>query len=203
MNKFDLLSKDDVETVVIDEDILQRIFEYFTTEPITPQLLRSKAITYILLDTGIRLNELRQLKVKDIDLINNQINLKYTKTNKNRTVFITDKTNETINDYLELVEPEDYFIININSRNQMSHQGIYKFLDDIKKKLNLPSKVSLSFHKFRHTYATTCLEQGASLEFLRKTLGHSDLSTTQKYLHLSNSKLKAEHNTCTPINIFK
>ena len=55
MAKFDLLSKDDVETITIEKSVINRIFNYFLTEPITPHLLRSRTITYILLDTRIRL----------------------------------------------------------------------------------------------------------------------------------------------------
>ncbi|XMB66932.1 hypothetical protein RI065_11690 [Mycoplasmatota bacterium zrk1] len=51
-------------------------------------------------------------------------------------------------------------------------------------------------------YATSCLENGASLEFLRKTLGHTELSTTQKYLHLSKTKLQEEHIRYSPLSSF-
>ncbi|XMB85403.1 tyrosine-type recombinase/integrase [Mycoplasmatota bacterium WC44] len=201
MCNFDLLSRDDVETVTIDKSILYSILTYFETEAKTPLLLRSKVITYILLDTGIRLNELRELRVNDLKIYKNQINLKYTKTNRHRTVFLTDNTVSIIEEYLKVVEPTDYLIVNITTKEKLSRYGMYKFFDEIKRKLNIPTNVSLSFHKFRHTYATLCLEHGASLEFIRKTLGHSDITTTQKYLHLSNNKLRTEHNMCSPVNL--
>ncbi|QVK21737.1 tyrosine-type recombinase/integrase [Mycoplasmatota bacterium] len=201
MSNFKLLDKDDIETVIIQKDILNAVFAFFQTAPSKPHILRSRAIVYILLDTGIRRNELRQLKVTDLDLENNQINLKFTKTKKHRSVFITDYTKQSIEEYISVVKPTDYLLIDDISRRQLTYYGMYKFFEEIKRKLNLPGEISLSFHKFRHTYATTCLEQGASLEFIRKTLGHSSITITQKYLHLSNNKLKDEHKVCTPINI--
>ncbi len=202
MRNFDLLSRDDTETIIIDHEILKRIFSYFSIAESTEGNIRTQAMIYILLDTGIRLNELRMMKTKDIDLSKNQIELRYTKTKKNRTLFISDKTNEIISNYLRIVSPGEYFLINLDDREQISRQGMYKSINRLKKKLKIPQSVSLSFHKFRHTYATTCLEQGATLEFLRKTLGHSELSTTQKYLHLSKTRLQSEHNNCSPLNLY-
>ena len=73
-------------------------------------------------------------------------------------------------------------------------------LKKIKRKLNLPNEVNLSFHKLKDNYAAYYLENGASLEFVRKTIGHHNLTITQKYLHLSNYKLQEEHMLTSPIN---
>ncbi|QVK21806.1 tyrosine-type recombinase/integrase [Mycoplasmatota bacterium] len=64
----------------------------------------------------------------------------------------------------------------------------------------LTPKSSISFHKFRHTYATNYLENGANIEFVRETLGHAKITTTQEYLHLSNNHLKEQHSKYSPIN---
>lgn len=73
-------------------------------------------------------------------------------------------------------------------------------LKKLKRKLGLPNEVKISFHKLRHIYATYCLESGASLEFVRKTLGHHNLTVTKKYLHLSNDKLQEEHKHILPLS---
>ncbi len=200
MRNFDLLNKDDVETITIDYDVSDSIFNFINSAPRTQYNLRLKAILYLLLDTGVRKNELRNIKLSDLDLRKNTIYLKKTKTRKNRHIFLSMQTTRVIEEYLSSVEPIEYLFETVDGRAiQLSSNRLDQMILKLKRKLNLPSEVSISFHKFRHTYATRCLDHGAHLEFIRKTLGHSSISTTQKYLHLSTDKLKEQHEMHSPI----
>jgi site-specific recombinase XerD len=75
---------------------------------------------------------------------------------------------------------------------------INQILSDIAKTLSINQ--SISPHKWRHTYATMCLQNGANLEFVRKTIGHSNLQTTQKYLHLEREILSNQHKVYSPLS---
>jgi len=199
LRKFKLLPHDDVETVIIDEKIIDAMFEYYNINHTSKFEKRHRMLIYVLLDTGVRKNELRNILLKDIDFERKQIFLRFTKTNKNRYVFISDETIRVINDYVNTCSPIMYLVESFYTKDQLKLKGIEKILREIKKKLKLPREISISFHKFRHTYATSCLKSGADLEFVRKTLGHSSISTTQKYLHLSTQDLKEQHTMYSPI----
>ncbi|XMB67735.1 tyrosine-type recombinase/integrase [Mycoplasmatota bacterium zrk1] len=198
MEAFKSLAKDDVETEIVDKKVIKQLFNYFNTAQTSKLLLRQKVMILLILDTGMRRNELRNLKVSDIDLETNNIRLKFTKTNKNRTVFISEPTNDAITDYLSVWDPSTYLLEEKGEITNPNH--LQNDLRKLKRKLGLPGEVNLSFHKLRHSYATYCLENGASLEFVRKTLGHHNLTITQKYLHLSTYKLQEEHMQTSPIN---
>ncbi|XMB85942.1 tyrosine-type recombinase/integrase [Mycoplasmatota bacterium WC44] len=91
-------------------------------------------------------------------------------------------------------------MIDVSNGRPIHRSRPYKFLKKIKKDLHIPDEVSISPHKFRHTYATECLNNGASLEFIRRTLGHTNITTTQRYLHLNTKNLQDEHQACNPMH---
>lgn len=203
MRRFKKLKPEDVEIKTIDKNILKSILSYLHHTEQTNEVIRTKAIIYILIDTGVRKNELRNIKLTELDLNNNQIHLKYTKTNRHRTVYFGEVTKKVIEVYLNEIEPNEYLIETITERKQMASNGLDKVIRKIEKKLNLQEDVSISFHKFRHTYATDYLEAGANLEFVRETLGHAKITTTQSYLHLSNTHLQEQHSKFSPLNKIK
>ncbi|QVK20142.1 tyrosine-type recombinase/integrase [Mycoplasmatota bacterium] len=202
LRNFTLLKKEDTETVIISPKVIKSIIKYLNTTEQTQEVLRAKAMIYILLDTGIRKNELRNVKLENLDLENDSIHLTYTKTRKHRTVFITSSTNLAIVEYLNSVSPDNYLLVSLHTGMQLSAKAMEDVIIKIKRKLNIPKEVSISFHKFRHTFATMFLEQNKNIETVRKILGHTSIKTTQIYLHLSNSKVQNEHREFSPINRF-
>jgi len=195
---FKALAKDDVETEIVDMKTIKLVIDYFRDAERSKLLIRQNFIVLTILDTGIRRNELRNLTVTDLDLDNNKIRLKYTKTKKNRTVFISDKTKSVIHEYLDVYKPIKYLFE--KDGTLLPADRLQKDMMLLKKKLNFPREVKFSFHKLRHSYASFSLERGATLEYVRKTLGHHNLTITQKYLHLSNIKLQEEHRLTSPVN---
>lgn len=187
------------ETITIPRHIILDILRYLNSLKPTPSNLRNKVIVYLLLDTGMRLSELVNLKIENINLSDNMINLTYTKTSMDRTVFISDKTTQLLTEYKKLLN-RNYGALIIEFRNdkKVIPRYINHILSDIAKTLNITQ--SISPHKWRHTYATMCLQNGANLEFVRKTLGHSNLQTTQKYLHLERKNLVEQHKAYSPLS---
>ena len=90
--------------------------------------------------------------------------------------FISNVTNAVISDYLNISKSKVYLLEENGDITPPNH--LQNDLKKLKRKLGLPKEVNLSFHKLRHSYATYCLENGASLEFARKTLGHHNLTIT-------------------------
>lgn len=187
------------ETITIPRYMILDILDYLDRLKHTKINLRNKVIVYILLDTGVRLCELVNLKLQNIDLPNNTIHLTYTKTSTDRTVFISDKTKKILEEYLPLLEIKyGYIIIEFRNKKQVYPRYVNRILSDIAKILRIHQ--SISPHKWRHTYATMCLQNGANLEFVRKTLGHSNLHTTQKYLHLERKSMSKQHKSYSPLS---
>ncbi|XMB87445.1 site-specific integrase [Mycoplasmatota bacterium WC44] len=189
--------------MIIQEDVIKVILTYLAKKSDCIEIIRARVMIYILLDTGVRKNELRNIKLENLDLENNQINLKYTKTRVNRTVFVSDITKAAIINCIEAIGPNDYLLTTLDGKRQLSLKSMERVVNKIKKKLNLPDEISISFHKFRHTYATMYLSKGADLEFIRKTLGHKHLTTTEKYLHVSKEKLQEQHIKYSLMNSFQ
>ncbi len=187
------------ETITIPRYIIKDILHYLDHLKPTDTNLRNKAIVYVLLDTGIRLSELVNLKVENINLSDNTINLTYTKTSIDRTVFLSTKTTEVLQEYIKRLERKNgYLIIEFRTKQKILPRYVNRILSDIAKTLKITQ--SISPHKWRHTYATMCLQNGANLEFVRKTLGHSNLQTTQKYLHMERENLSNQHSSFSPLS---
>ncbi|MGD9909801.1 MAG: tyrosine-type recombinase/integrase [Candidatus Izemoplasmatales bacterium] len=113
-----------------------------------------------------------------------------TKTHKNRYLYLSEKTLEILEDYLSLRPQSNSEYLLINHRyidDAITNRKIDHMLEKIKKDLQIPKKVSISPHKFRHTYATIALNNGADLVHVQKLLGHTTLRETQKYTHKSES----------------
>ncbi len=193
------LRKDDVETETIPVELVKKILNYLINlDSYNPYQLRMQMVTFVLLDTGMRANELRQLKLENLDLDSKLITLTHTKTRQIRTCFLSDNTVKFLRMYIEAYPVNDFLMVGIKHGNQLHHNYVYKHVFDIIKK-DLQISQSISPHKWRHTYATLCLVNGADLEFVRKTLGHTNLNTTQKYLHLSKEHLQDDHKQFSPL----
>jgi len=205
LKNYEKLSADDVETVTVDPELLIKIFNYLKNQANDFITMQDYLIFMLLIDTGIRRNELRQIDMDNIDLKKHSIYLTITKSGKHRYVYLSKKTLAVLNEYLKLrpVSTSKYLFINHRYPNQqISNSKIDHLIKKIKKDLKIPEKVSISPHKFRHTYATMVLNNGADLIHVQKLLGHSNLRITQRYTHKSEELLKNEHDLYTPINSF-
>jgi len=114
-------------------------------------------------------------------------------------VFFSQKTNDILTEYIKFLNrKKGPLIIEFRNNEKVILRYINRILSDIAKKLEITQ--SISPHKWRHTYVTMCLQNGANLEFVCKTLGHSNLQTTQKYLHLERKNMSKQHKAYSPLS---
>ena len=156
---------------------------------------RNALILELLYSTGVRVSELVNIKLNDIDLSEEKI-LILGKGNKERYVLFGRKAKEKILDYLkEKMDDSPYLIVN-RYGNKISDRGIRKILDSIILEASLSYKISP--HTLRHTFATHMLDSGADIEIVRELLGHESLSTTQIYTHVTSESLKRVYSETHP-----
>lgn len=177
--------------------IPQKLPKVMTAEEINSMLNQDlsklhRVIIELLYGCGLRVSELVNLKINDFDL-----NGKYLectgKGSKDRIVPLGKKAISAIKNYL----PEREYTLqkyNLQSKQllinekgkQVTRQEVYTFIHEQGKKLHK----AISPHTLRHTFATHLLENGADLRVVQELLGHSDVSTTQLYTHISKKRLK-------------
>lgn len=166
--------------------------------------IRNTAIIELLFSTGIRISELCNIKLDDIDLNNGNLII-YGKGSKERNLFIG---NQEVIDILkqhydlnkEIVNQKNYIFLN-REGNRLSEQSIRKLLHNIENKLNL--KMHITPHMYRHTFATMLLDNDVDIRYIQKILGHSSISTTEIYTHVSNVKQKEILTLKNPRNDYK
>ena len=161
-----------------------------------PLGIRNKLILELLFATGMRVSEIANIKLKDIDTVNKEIKV-LGKGNKERIVYFGSYSEEALENYLENSrnillngKNSEYLLINNNGGN-LTVRGIRLIIDNIVKKACIKSKVSP--HTFRHTFATIMLNEGCNIKSVQEFLGHASLSTTGIYTHLTNEEVRREY----------
>ena len=166
---------------------------------------RDRLILEILYSTGIRVSELVNLKMDDIDLDGKEIRV-LGKGNKERIVYFNDVCLKYVNLYISNGRSEilsnnnmtsNYLIINGHGKN-ITTRGIEKLLDNILRKTKLKKKVSP--HMLRHSFATHLLNEGCDILTVKELLGHESLESTQIYTHISNERLKEVYSKFHPLS---
>lgn len=193
VNPFDIVSGPKKEKK------LPRYFEYNELEELFNSVdissvigRRDRLILELLYATGVRVSEMVEIKVSDIDISNRNINI-IGKGNKERIVKFGEYCLDAINDYLD----NSYNKLNINNINylflnsrgsKLTDRGVRYILDNLIKKTSLNKKISP--HMLRHSFATHLLNNGADLLTVQKLLGHESIKATQVYTHVSTDRLK-------------
>ncbi len=159
----------------------------------TAKGIRDNAIMELLYASGLRVSELINLKLSDLNLEMGFIHV-YGKGDKERIVptteYVADKLNNYIqNQRLTLLKHENTDILFLTNRGKgFTRQGLWKTI----KKYVLISGINKNItpHTFRHSFATHLIENGADLRAVQEMLGHSDISTTQVYTQISATKIR-------------
>lgn len=164
--------------------------------------LRDRAILEVMYATGLRVTELTELKMDDLHL---SLGLIQTigKGDKERIIPIGDLAIKWIENYLKysrnkLEKPSKrspYLFLNHHGR-KLTRQGIWKNLGALVKKAGIEKEVTP--HTLRHSFATHLLENGADLRVVQELLGHSDISTTQIYTHITKQRMAKVYKTYHP-----
>lgn len=162
---------------------------------------RNKAMLELMYSSGLRVSELVNVNIHDIDTSNCIIRI-MGKGSKERIVPLGDYAINYLELYLKeyrekLVKKEmnDYLFLN-NHGKKMTRQGFFKILKQLAKEKNI--KTEFSPHTLRHSFATHLLNGGADLRSIQEMLGHESISTTQIYTHVSKEKLKENYNNFHP-----
>ena len=144
---------------------------------------RNVLIFYLMLECGLRLQEVVNLNVNDIDFDNNIIKINNSKYNKSRFVPLPVNVNNAIVGYLSVRNDDNNaLILDIHNKDRITKVAIKKMFNRWKFKYN----IELYPHLLRHTFATSFIMGGGNIEILRILLGHSDFNVTKNYIHLAN-----------------
>ncbi len=178
---------------------LPRYFEYNELEELfnvsdkrSPLGQRNALIIELLYATGVRIGELVNIKIKDIDL-NRRCILILGKGNKERYVTYGEYCQEALNLYLNdgyknlSLQKNEYLLLN-NRGGQLTERGVRFILDEVIKKTSIKKKISP--HMIRHSFATHLLNEGCDLLTVQKLLGHESIKATQIYTHVTTERLK-------------
>lgn len=157
---------------------------------------RNKAMLELMYSSGLRVSELINLKVIDIDLDMALVRV-YGKGSKERVIPLGEFAINALKEYITYhrssmlkKKPCDYLFLNSRG-DKMTRQAFFKILKELAKTKNI--KTEFSPHTLRHSFATHLLKHGADLRSIQELLGHSDVSSTQIYTHISNEKLKENY----------
>ena len=154
--------------------------------------IRDSLILEILYSTGIRVGEIVNIKIRDIDFSNKTIKITG-KGNKDRIVYYGSRCSSLLDSYMDNcynklnINNLDYLIISKTGK-KISDREIRKIVDIAALKSGLSFKISP--HVLRHTFASHMLLDGADLRSVQELLGHENLSTTQIYTHISNERIR-------------
>ena len=182
----------------LTQDEIESLLDIEVDSPFTA---RNKALLELMYATGLRISETINLEFKNLDLENCIIRV-MGKGSKERIVPINDYAIKALESYIQEYRPSlikeevnNYLFLN-NHGKMLTRQGVFKMLkiECLKKGI----KKNISPHTIRHTFATHLLENGADLRIIQELLGHSDISTTQIYTHISNETLHREYNEYFP-----
>lgn len=159
--------------------------------------IKKRLIVLLLVATGIRRNELINIKINNVDFDNKRIYLDYTKNKKARYIYINDYMITLINKLIKNNKQKIYLFE--NKKGVQQHPNfITQTLLFIKHDLDFEV---LSPHKLRHTYATYLLKNGANQEEVRRLLGHSDFRMTKRYIDYIDNDLQIANDKYNPLNL--
>lgn len=163
---------------------------------------RNKAMLELMYSSGLRVSELLNLTITDIDLHNNIVKVNG-KGSKERIVPIGDYATEALNIYINehrnsLLKKNvltDILFLN-NHGKKMSRSGFFKIIQRIAEEKGI--KKEISPHTLRHSFATHMLEYGADLRSIQELLGHENMSTTSIYTHVQTDLLRDSYDKYHP-----
>ena len=186
----------EVLTVVEQNRILEQV------NPKTITGLRNTCIIKIMLDAGLRVSEVINLRLRDIDLNTGKIMIREGKGKKDRALWLRGETLEQVQEWVSK-KPEGEYIFTTLKGKQLNDRYIRQLIDRVAVKAGVQEyqtrtteageeyqESKVSPHTLRHTFATDFYRETGDIRMTQKALGHSDLSTTMIYTHIVDDDLE-------------
>lgn len=162
---------------------------------------RDKLVLFLLYGTGIRVSELSNLNVNDLELDSRTIKVVGGKGNKDRMIPLPDVLIPLMQDYLSHRKPKNGSTALILNRSgvRLTSRSIQRLVKKYKQKANLDNR-KVTPHTLRHAFATHLLANAVDIRVIQELLGHSSLSTTQLYTHVSLEHLRKSYDLGHPLS---
>lgn len=163
----------------------------------SPQNLKHKLMMLLIYSAGLRLGEVVNIRVRDINLDRRVIFIKDGKGKKDRFVTLAEEVIPYLQNYKEQYRPANWLL-----EGQKGGKYSTRSVQSVFRKAKEESKVYAygTVHTLRHSYATHCVENGFDVAILQKALGHESIKTTEKYLHISSKALRTLK---SPLDVIK
>lgn len=181
----------------------KEVLKLLSIKPKTAKEYRNKAMIELMYATGLRVSELVNLEINDINLIDDYVRV-YGKGKKERIIPMADITVKIMDEYINVYRNSllkgyltDKVFISSYGKG-ITRQGFFKIIKKQAKEVGIEK--DFSPHTLRHSFATHLLENGADLRSIGEMLGHENIKTTQIYTHLSNSKKRKDYEDYHPRN---
>jgi len=163
---------------VLSKEEIKKLIEAAETK-------KSRLIIQFLYSTGLRVSELVNLKVQDINLAEKTGIVKRGKGKKDRLIVLPEKLIQELEHYIK-EHPQNIYLF--SKEKPLTPRNIQKIIKKATAKAQIQKKVTP--HTLRHSYATHLLESGTDIRIIQTLLGHENLNTTQIYTHVSTEELK-------------
>ena len=166
-----------------------------------PLGIRDKSMLELLYATGMRVSELISLSIEDVNLETGFLRC-MGKGSKERIIPVSSIALKCLQEYIltareKLLMGKKTKVLFLNRQgNPITRQGFWKIIKRYSKQAGINKKITP--HTLRHSFATHLLENGADLRAVQEMLGHADISTTQRYTHLTRSRIKQVYDKTHP-----
>ncbi|MEM4245370.1 MAG: tyrosine-type recombinase/integrase [Candidatus Nanoarchaeia archaeon] len=148
---------------------------------------KTRLIIELIYSSGLRVSEAVSLKVNDLDFDNHIIRVKSGKGSKDRITILSTNLIPELKRYILTLNNDEVYLFPNSKGSNLSVRNIQKLIQKAATRAGIKKKVSP--HVLRHSFATHLLEAGTDIRLIQELLGHSQLSTTQIYTHVSNEQL--------------
>lgn len=180
MTKIPRVKKDKKLPVVLSPTEVKSIFNAVDN-------FKHKVILMTVYASGLRVSEAVNLKTTDIDSKNMQIHIRGGKGNKDRYCILSRTNLDILRQYYKSFRPKEWLFYGQSLFEPMSERTIQRVFKIAKEKANI--KKNASIHTLRHSFATHLLESGVDIYHIQQLMGHSNIKTTNMYIHLQRKDL--------------
>ena len=178
------IKKQETLPVVLSKEECKELFK-------APRLLKHRFLLAFAYAGGLRMNELRMLKITDVDLNRKQIHIRQGKGKKDRYLVLANLLAQKFQQYLTEVKPMVYLFEGQTPSEPMGERSIQYVINEALQKTTIKKQASM--HTLRHSFATHLMEDGIDIHSIQRLLGHSDIRTTIVYLHVAQIKPRLAH----------